>query len=149
MTSFERKEPKVKRPRAVTASIVAIAVLSFLAAFVVLFMAFTSSLPASARLPMLIVFGVPLMVGVLDLVFLLIRRKWVYYYNLVIHIISAIVFLICTLQTFRLAGKTLAILNLGIVSKLIYGIPALVLAWICVELIIARREVIEYLSRSG
>jgi hypothetical protein len=86
---------------------------------------------------------------VLDIVFLLIRRKWIYYYNLVVHIISAIVFLICTLQTFRPAGKTLAILNLGIVSKLIYGIPALVLAWICIELIMARREVIEYLSRSG
>jgi hypothetical protein len=149
MTSFERKEPKVKRPRAVTESIIAIAVLSFFAAFVVLFMAFPSSLPASSRLPMLIVFAVPLIVGVLDLMFLLIRMKWVYYYNLVIQIISAIVFLICTLQTFRPAAKTLAILNLGIVSKLIYGIPALVLAWICVELIMARREVIDYLARNG
>ena len=98
---------------------------------------------------MLIVFAVPLIVGVLDLMFLLIRMKWVYYYNLVIQIISAIVFLICTLQTFRPAAKTLAILNLGIVSKLIYGIPALVLAWICVELIMARREVIDYLARNG
>jgi hypothetical protein len=143
----------LKRPAPVTASIVVFSILAFLSAGLFSLMVASRS-SAAAKNPitavtMAITLGLPVAAWILDIVFLAVRRRWVYWYNLVL---VALAILVCV--GFALASLWFLPMAEGfpvgmkVALGVFYAIPAGLLAWLLAELL-RRKDVREYLSRSA
>ncbi len=136
----------MKQPGTIKASIVLMTILCLTVVAMIMFaLGIEASSPMKAFSAVL---AVPLAVGVVDIIFLMMRKKWVYYYNLVLCLITATVF--TNFAIFSSQGKSAAyIMKFGLTSRIIALIPAVLVIWLCVNLIRKRRALLEYLSSMG
>jgi multidrug transporter EmrE-like cation transporter len=128
----------MKRPGPLTASVVAMAVLSFIGIATAVFLLVTPRETGEVlTLVVLVVVGIA---GIVDVVFLLTRKRWVFFYNLALLAITIVFFL---------RSIMVAILPRGQIPIAI-GIFYLVLAglgtWLFVDLIRRHVEMLAYLS---
>lgn len=139
----------MKRPPAVTASIVVIIILTI---FCLVFLLMVSANDDGAREHALAPFAALaqaspffalIIAGIVDIVFLLLRKKWVYYLNIVILFLTVGLLGAMILYTLLGVMPLLAQIRLGL--AVVYAIPAGLLIWLCVELL-RREDNLKYLA---
>ncbi len=136
----------MKRPTAVSASINVMIVLCL---FPIIFLLLVVGRHASAKQDDVLtvaLFSVPILIGLADIIFLLVRMKWVYYYNLGLYSLITLVLLRYVVFG-RYAKPTTILLSFGIISRIIVLALTALFVWLVVELIRSRKQIVEYLSR--
>jgi hypothetical protein len=139
-------EWKMRRPGSITASIVVMLIVCLF--IVLIFLAVTSGQKKQDTMITLAVgamFLVPVVAALVDVVFLFIRRRWVYYYNLVLFLIASL-FMI-RFGLFMDLQKESGMF--AVAMRVTGAVFSALLVWLCVELILRRRRLLEYLSMKG
>jgi uncharacterized RDD family membrane protein YckC len=133
----------MNRPRTVIASITVMTIYCVFLAIGMIGISAASSLSLSTKLGGIVIMIFLLILGLLDIIFLVIRKRWVYFYNLILYFIATLALLNTAL--FAISAKHASTLFApGIAGLAIYGVPAILQAWLCIALIIKRDEVFQY-----
>ena len=138
IAAFQKRRRALNRPGAITASIVVMSIVSFIGFVAVVFFVFILPFGLFLSFPLIVVGIVP---WLLDVLFLVRRRRWVYYYNIVLHF----------LLVWGALGQAAAFIfsTSGLLGVLLAIIPAVAggfLIWLCVELIRRKNILRQYLD---
>ena len=126
-------EVQMKRPGPVMASIMVISILLVMSILILYSNLFGATIISC------LVFTISSAAAAVDVIFLLIRKRWVYYYNLVMVGLTILFFVITIILSNIMFGLMITI-------TIIYLVPIVLLSWLFVELI-KRTEIKEYISQ--
>jgi hypothetical protein len=136
----------MRRPGSITASIVVM--LIFAVFLFVIFGLVTLDQKSPDTTTILVgaaIFLLPVAAALADVVFLFVRRKWVYYYNLALFLLVAL-FLI-RFGLFMDLRKESG--GFAIALRATGAIYSALIVWLCVDLLVKRRKILAYLSRQN
>ena len=130
------------RPKAITASIVVMCILSFFGAVgaTLGLLSHAGTRAMADNLPTIFL----VTAQVIDIVLLVVRRRWTYYLNIFLLCLLAVRFLVFMVFEVRLLLNFMELL----IVEAMTAVPTGLLVWLIV-LLITRRENIEYLSVSA